>query len=228
VKSSDLIPCFNGTQDFAQWLAKLELVAELQGVKEKEKFLPLFLAEGAFSVYQGLEKDVRLDYQKLKGALQQAFCLSAGSAYERFRKRDLLPGETVDVYLAEICRLGRIVDPNISELLLKHAFVAGLPVAVKYKLKTSDYLSSMSLSSTVEKARVFCEDMGTDQALVANVGPVRSRDYLQKTSRTISNSRTNLKPEVAEAMRKHPNALICFKCAKVGHFARACPGLGNE
>ena len=145
VRFSDIIPSFNGTQDFAQWISKLELVADLQGVKDKQKFLPLFLSEGAFSVFQGLEKEVQDDYGRLKSALMQAFCMDSGSAYEHFRNRSLMAGKTVYVYLADITRLGHLVDSELSENFLKHAFVAGLPSAVKDKIKTSDHYPSCRL-----------------------------------------------------------------------------------
>ena len=68
VKLTDIIPSFNVTQDFSQWVAKLELVAELQGITDKGKFLPLFLSEGAFRVYQGLKDNVRSNYEDLKAS----------------------------------------------------------------------------------------------------------------------------------------------------------------
>ena len=105
--------------------------------------------------------------------MQQAFCINAGAAYEQFQVRNFCIGETVDVYLADLTRLGLIVDSKISEVLLKHAFVAGLPPSVKDKIRTSNHLSTLLLACTVEGARVFCDGLGS-QAVVAELKEIVS------------------------------------------------------
>ena len=46
IKFGDIDTQYNGDGDFAEWLRKLELVADLQGIEAMEKFLPLFSLEG--------------------------------------------------------------------------------------------------------------------------------------------------------------------------------------
>ena len=100
---------------------------------------------------------MRSNYEDLKASLQQAFCINASAAYEQFRVKIFFICETVDVFLADLTRLGRIVDSKISEVLLKHAFVAGLPPSVKDKIRTSDHLSNLSLAGTpLRQDRPFC------------------------------------------------------------------------
>ena len=125
----------------------------------------MFLREGAFNVFKGLETEVQNDYTRLKGALMQAFCMDSGAAYEYFKTRSLMAGETVEVYLADITRLGHLVDPELSEKFLTHAFVAGLLTGVKDKIKTSDHLSKLSLGETVARTRVFVSDISTHAAV---------------------------------------------------------------
>ena len=64
---------------------KLELVAEIQGVSDKTKFLPLFLTGGAFSVYQSLSKIEKEDYNGLKKALLSAFSADEFKAFEKIK-----------------------------------------------------------------------------------------------------------------------------------------------
>ena len=63
---SDIIGRYDGTNDFSEWLAKFELVARLQKLKELESIMALFLSKGAFVVYEGLSDDEKHDYGKLK------------------------------------------------------------------------------------------------------------------------------------------------------------------
>ena len=65
VKVESLIKQFEDG-NIAEWLKKLELVARLQKVDDVCSFLPLFLAGGAFKVYEGLSSETKNDYGKLK------------------------------------------------------------------------------------------------------------------------------------------------------------------
>ena len=57
-------------------------------------------------------------------------------------------------YLADLCRLARLVNV-VSEELLKKAFVVGLPSSVARALRASPKVSSLSLPEIVERARVL-------------------------------------------------------------------------
>jgi hypothetical protein len=65
VKLADLVQCYSGDSDFAEWIKKVELVAKLQGVTDISKFLPLFLTGGTFAVYENLPANVQGDVGKL-------------------------------------------------------------------------------------------------------------------------------------------------------------------
>lgn len=153
VKFGDIIRQYDGQGDFSEWLRKLELVADLQGVTTVEKFLPLFLCGGAFSVFESFDEDVRKDYAKLKTALTNAFSLNPCTAYEAFVSRRYVTGESVDVYLSELRRLGRLVSSTTTDSWIKCAFIAGLPENVKSQLKAACSLETMSLALVVERAR---------------------------------------------------------------------------
>ena len=157
--------------------------------------------------------------------------MDSGAAYEHFRTRSLMAGGTVDVYLADIASLGHLVDPELSEKFLKHAFVAGLPTGVKDKIKTSDHLSKLSLGETVARARVFVSDIQTHAAVAGLRRHNSSRTTSQQWSsghpqpsvRRFQDKKPPLSPEVQEAIRLNPGLLVCFRCAKVGHYSRQCP-----
>ena len=91
----------------------MELVAKLQNVDELHVVLPLFLSGGAFAVY--LSDEIKEDYKEVKNALTTAFSASPATAYEEFINRRLKENESVDVYLAELTRLSKLISSHVSE-----------------------------------------------------------------------------------------------------------------
>ena len=100
-----IIPKFDRTGDGVKWLEKLELVCDLLGVKWLDCVIPLHLTRGAFGVYQQLNKNKKSDAAQIKGALMTAFATDKFIEYEQFETHMLHPGETTDVYLAELQEL---------------------------------------------------------------------------------------------------------------------------
>lgn len=198
IKFSDIVRNYESSDvsgDFTVWVEKLELVAQLQNVTDKLKFLPLFLTGAAFSVYQQLSDEAKGDYDKLKAELTTAFSSNAFVAYEHLRERVLREGEAVDVYLADLRRLVSLIGQQNSDPILRCAFVAGLPSEVSVHLKSIAGLDKMALCEIVAKARAMMASkvMATafGCAAVAQVQRGRSRE--------------------------------CFNCRGIGHVARNCP-----
>lgn len=193
IKFSDIITQFDGSSDFSEWVKKLELVAELQGVKDPAKFLPLFLSKGAFAVYEGLSTAQKKDYDSIKRALTTAFSLDQCTAYEQFIRRRLLPAESVDVFLADLTRLAGLVDAHVSEDWLKCAFIAGLPDSVKQQLRAAASADNLSLTEVM----------------------VRARAMLKSNESTCANAFVSISSK--------PRGTVCFNCNRTGHISKNCP-----
>ncbi|KAF0303877.1 Intracisternal A-particle Pol-related polyprotein [Amphibalanus amphitrite] len=104
-----LIPEFDGgNASVEEWLDKTELVCQLRGVSDIQTVVPLRLTGGAFSVYQQLKPEEKLQYSAVKAALLRAFAVDKFQAYEEFTARRLRVGESVDVYLADLRRLASL------------------------------------------------------------------------------------------------------------------------
>ena len=193
VKFADVIKMFDGSTDCANWLQKLELVASLQGVKRLEKFVPLFLEGGAFAVYTSIHEDDKQNYEKVKAVLLQAFSVDPCHAYEEFRARKMLPGESVDVFLVDLNRLARLIDKYASDAWIKCAFIAGLQEDVRVQLHAACSLNKMELAETVERARNLTKVKTKDLCMVGVTNKVEDR---------------------------HREG--CFNCGKKGHVSREC------
>jgi hypothetical protein len=200
VKLSDVVLPFDGRNaEFSKWVEKLELVSSLQGIKELEKFLPLFLTDGAFAVYQMLPDDVKGDYKLLRMNLLQAFATDPVNAYDQFIARKLCPGESVDVFLADLKRLAGLVDScGASDQWLKCAFIAGLPDHVRAQLRAACSISSMSLEDVLGRARALLW----------------------------SSSETCMVSAVARSAGRG-QVVTCYACGEVGHLKRLCPRRGS-
>lgn len=77
-------------------------MAQLLNIKDKLRFLPLFLLGSAFAVYQQLSEETKADYNRLMEELTAAFSCDDFVTYEQLRDQVLQEGEVVDVYLADL------------------------------------------------------------------------------------------------------------------------------
>ena len=174
MESTDLrlIEEFDGSKDVVEWLAKVELVCKIRKIKELSAVIPLRLTGGAFAVYLQLSDGDKEDAEAVKRALKCAFGLDSFSAYEKFTRCHIKEGESVDVYLADLKRLGSLFGCS-DEKLVSCAFVAGLPDHVKQALRAGARIESMGLGQILERARMLLtEDTGGGIVLFG-----RSRDH---------------------------------------------------
>lgn len=221
-KFSDLIQQFDGKGDFSEWLKKLELVCKLQNVKALETVLPLFLSGGAFAVYDGLSDDVKRNYAALSRSLQQAFSANCFQAYEQFITRRLLPGESVDVYVSDLKRLAKLVDPFVSDDWLKSAMVHGLPPEVQHQLKAACCLQDIELPTVIERARSLVAGSGISHGIVAKANLEGSKSDLGDRRKCYICKVEGHLAWSCPLRKTNSSNVICHDCGKAGHYASKC------
>ena len=195
IRFGDLIGKYDGTGDFAQWLDKVEMVAKLQKVKELHTFVPLFLCNSAFDCYKSMSGNDKDDYDKIRTFLLKKF--DPVLAYEQLIRRKLIEEESAETYFLDVCRLGRLADKEISDKLLKSAFLAGSPFDIKDKLRASNDLNALPINDVVKRARTIVK--ASEVCAFAVVGTAN---------------------DIACVIER--KTVKCFSCGKVGHFSRDC------
>lgn len=226
-----LIPEFDGSGDVLDWLEKVELVCGLQEPPVSQTLvIPLRLKGGASAVYRQLAEADRKDVDKLKDALKRAFAVDKYAAYEQFSTRRLRPGETVDVFLAELQQLATLFG-GMSDEGLGCAFVAGLPDSTRQILRAGARMESLKLSEVVDRARaILREENGALEVAAALAKGARSGG---DRGRTVSSGRRERGPCFTCGRLGHlarecsaptgPRVVRCFRCDKIGHIAVRCP-----
>lgn len=227
-----LIPEFDGTgtQTITEWLEKLEIVCQLRGVEAVENVIPLRLSGGAFAVYQQIGLEDRKHVGKVKEALLTAFAVDAFAAYEQFTARRLKPGESVDVFLADLRRLAKLFG-GLSETGLACAFIVGLPDSVRQLLRAGSRMESLSLTQLLTRARAVLAD---EEVAVVNLAKLKSPGPSVK--RDISCFECGMPNHLArdcfvrrrrqgdQGRREPAEARRCFRCGEIGHLAARCTG----
>lgn len=158
------------------------------------------LTGDAYAVVDRLSDSDQTNIDKVCDALEKAFGPDPFLSYERFVSRKLHPGESVDVFLADLEKLA--TSCGIENVLTKKcAFIAGLPKRVRHFLRSNAKLDSLSLESVLERTRtVLADECSGDIFPVMGAVP-------RVVSRTARTTETR----------------DCFVCGRQGHIARSCP-----
>ena len=149
-----LIPEFDGSPtgpSVVEWFEKAECVCRLCKIKEPA----LRLTKGAYAVYQQLGDDAGLE--EIKQVLYAAFGADSFVAWSWFTKWWLEPGETVDVYRADLRRLA-VPFGGANDRILGCAFLAGLLDDASWLLRASSRLNELGLDELLARAQNILKD----------------------------------------------------------------------
>lgn len=108
-----LISEYDGSTDVIEWMARAEMMCQLRGVAF-ETILPLRFTGGAFAVWSQLPATSRCSLKAVHDALYAAFSLDQYAADEAFIARQLQPGDSANVFLADLRRLAACLSLHWS------------------------------------------------------------------------------------------------------------------
>lgn len=212
VRATDLIKSYDGSGDVVQWIEKVELVAKLQKIGNVSEFLPLFLTGPALAVYQQLDDSEKASTATIKKTLTSAFGLNPFQAYEQLTRKKW-NGEAVDAYLAEIRRLSTVAGVE-GEMLVKRAFIVGLPEKISRELRATSKVESLGMDDILHKARSYMAEYTEEHVVAVAREEFAVSAVAQRSTGTFRN--TSLQE------RRQGERSGCFKC-NGPHFAKDCP-----
>ena len=202
-----LISEFDGTTDVVEWFTRAQLLCEHRGVTLMS-VLPLRLTGGAFAVWSQLPASSRSSLETVRDALFAAFAFDQYAAYEAFTSRRIQPGESADVFLADLRRLAALFG-GVPERALACAFVAGLPDTVRQTIRAGSRAEGLDLACVLARARAVLSDERVAAAAVAQ----RARlPYNRPPKTTQSDQSSRGRP-----LRR------CWICKELGHISFSCP-----
>ncbi|KAF0314481.1 hypothetical protein FJT64_015061 [Amphibalanus amphitrite] len=162
-----------------------------------------------------LPVDHRASLAAVKSALFAAFALDSFAAYDAFVTRRLQPGESADVYLADLRRLAELFG-GVPDRTLSCAFVNGLPDAARQVIRAGSRAEALDLPSVVARARAVLSDDRVATVAAATAAPPRggggSRGGTQDAEAVM-----------AARVPRRPRSRRCWACGRLGHLAAGCP-----
>ena len=204
----------------------MELHCLLSGVKSIEHVIPRRLSGGVFTVYQHLSAEEKQNYERIKAALYKAFAIDPATVWEQFEARTLHPGETVDVYLAELT----VLFGGLPERALAYKFLVGIPTRAKQLLRVSSSIASLSLNDLVDRARTVMKDNSELRDLVIAVAQSTPSDDRPSQGPSLRGGvvcyRCDGQGHIVWNCRRRLTAVRCYWCNETGHMARDCAGNG--
>ena len=229
-----LIPEFDGSPtgpSIVEWFEKAERVCRLSKIKAPAEVIPLRLTGGAYAVYQQLKDEADLD--EIKHALYTAFGMDESLAWKQFIGRRLCPGETVDVYLADLRKLS-VAFGGVSDRVLGCAFMEGLPEDVSRLMRASSKPGEMGIDQQLARARTIVKE-AEHAAAAARVEQTPSKsESVADDFRGLKCYKCGGPNHFSRECRSRSDAGVtsrnkprCYRCNKLGHIARNCPGNGS-
>lgn len=222
----DLPPAFkgDGTESFTSWSRRFEVAVQAMTPPDADfctvmaSILPTRLADAAFLYWDSLPPLTQKDYDSVKGRLREVF----GPQYSlpffqtHVNARPRKPGESLDVYSADITRLVLEAFPNYDHNAIEGEkfcrFVAGLDPLLQSKIHemgAEDLGDAVRIASRCERARAALQltAAGSIHAQpseqVAMVRPKPTDEKLLQAVEQLTLTVHSLKYEVEQLREKH-------------------------
>ena len=137
------------------------------------------------------------------------------------------PGETVDVFLAELHKLA-IPFGGMTEWGLVCAFIARLPEHTEKLLQATTQVDNLLISEILPRARAILKDSFTGTGLAATAAQLPGCQEKETTAPRRCYICQGPNHMARDCLRwcespRPRKFLTCYRCKRQGHIARNCP-----
>ena len=204
---------YDGGADVEEWLERVNVVCDVQGIKDARRIMPLLLEGPAFSVFMNMPERDRNAKGGIESALRRTFGMSKYVAYEMFANLKCL-NDKVDMYAINLKRLAKSAGIE-SKSVIKCAFVCGLPRTVSNAIKALHNEDSLSLEEVISVAKSMTECASSVQSCAM------VRD---DTVRIVTCGNCGRQGHASRSCFRNRggNARKCWICGDERHLANAC------
>lgn len=207
-----LVAEYDGSADVVEWYERAKLLCELRGVA-LISVLPLRLTGGAFAVWSQLPAESRGSLEAVRDTLYAAFALDQFAAFDAFTSRRLRPGESPDVFLADLRRTAALFG-GVSDRQLVCAFVSGLPDSVRHAIRTGSRADGLDLPGALARSRAVL----SDECVAAAAAAAPRSDPRPRAGPPRGDPRPRAGPLFPTRRPRR-----CWTCGEVGHISVSCP-----
>lgn len=223
-------------------ILKLSLFIQETGVSESDtiRYLPFLLEDALFEDYQNAltHQEVR-SMEQAKSVLHQIIGPTDIVDFNVFKTSAWRSGEeTIYVFMNRLMTMAKAL--TLPDPVIKCQFLSGIPTTVARQLKTMnvDTIPCLDLAQKAsELLSLFPEPVATNPIIdhSSTSEMVKRLSLLEENLAVLSQREAQVRcykcqklGHFARNCEKKGGALKCFSCGKMGHIARLCPKNGRR
>ena len=187
----------DGVVEIAEWLVAYERLCEVEHVAPTD-LLTYMLTGNAARVYCSMTVGEASDWEVVKAVLTAEYGMPRQEAWQRYVNCRFEAGDTVDIYLGRLERLGGRLGLTRNDLAFRVKFYEGLPASVYEWAVTHEQAYSADFGSVLTR--------------------VRDRIVLRRAVK----GHTYSAVVAAASGKQQGSSLGCYRCGG-GHRVKQCP-----